>query len=369
MDAWGLRRRRARTPVALALTLLGTMWLAAGSSSASTTVGRALHLVAGQRRHLSAAVLSLDGRTRLGRAASRLEPLGSTMNILILDEAAHEVAAGRLHAQTRIPLVAIDDTYLPGTDGGAHARALTAERSRGWVRGNALSLRHVLDAMIEFSDNAAADTVMRLIDHAALARRAARLRQDVPLSPDGLFLSWGAGVPAVTHAVRGAAYNATVEQLARRLASDSAFRLQVFAGLVAGRYPSVAQQAKLATALAPRGSAGGYAKLVRTILTGRDSADRLAASVLGWPLRANPKVRPLFSTFAQKGGELPGVLTVVDGIVPRGLRGFVTVLFFHGISASARSTLKKTDALDIVPLGIALDSAFRAEARTALGLR
>jgi Beta-lactamase enzyme family len=360
--------------VAIALTLLGMTGsppgaLAAGTSSGSNAVSRALKLVAAQRRHMTAAVLSFDGRTRLGRNASRLEPLGSTTNILILDEAAHEIAAGRLHAQTAIPLVAIDDTYLPGTDGGAHAAALTAERNRGWIHGNALSLRHVLDAMIEFSDNAATDTVMRLIDDRALARRAARLGQDAPLSPGGLFLSWGAGIPAAARAVRSPAYNATVEQLARRLESDGTFRLQVFAGLATGRYPSTAQQAKRVAALAPRGSAMGYARLLRRILTGRDSANRLAASVLGWPLRASRKLQPLFTTLAQKGGELPGVLTAVDGIAPRGFPGYITVLFFHGISESTRATLKKTDAFDVVPVGIAVSSAFRGRARAALGLR
>lgn len=385
MDDWGLRRPWARTRAALTLTLTPIVAAllvlvavgipasarasAATPASIGTVAAKALRLAGAHRRDLTAAVLSFDGRTRLSRDGSRLEPLGSTMKILILDEAAHEIASGRLRASTRIPLPAIDATYIPGTDGNAHALALTAERKRGWIRSNSLSLRHVLDAMIEFSDNAATDTVMRLIDDAALARRAARLGQDMPLSPDGLFVSWGTGVPAVAHAVRGAAYNATVERLARRLATDGAFRYLVYAGLIAGHHPTAAQQAQLTAALAPRGSASGYARLVRSILTGRDAADRLAASVLGWPLRTVPKLGSLFTTFAQKGGELPGVLTVVEGIVPRGRPGYVTVLLFHGISANAGDTLTKADVFDLVPIGLTIDATFRRQAAATLGLR
>ena len=141
----------------------------------------ALREVTAQRSHLTATVVSLDGRIRLGRSARRLVPLASTMKILILDEAAHEIAAGRLRADVSIPLRTLGLTYLPGTDDGAHSHAVAAARRRGWVQHGTVSLRHVLDAMIEFSDNAATDTVLRMIDTAALARRARALGPRSPL--------------------------------------------------------------------------------------------------------------------------------------------------------------------------------------------
>jgi beta-lactamase family protein len=328
----------------------------------------ALREVTAQRSHLTAAIVSLDGRTRLGRAARRLVPLASTMKILILDETAHEIAAGRLRADVPIPLRTIGLTYLPGTDGSAHIHAVAAARGRGWVKHGTMSLRHVLDVMIEFSDNAATDTVLRMIDGGALKRRARALGQDVPLPPGGLFISWGVGVPALPHATRGVAYNGTVQRLALRLARDSTFRRRVLAGLRAGVLPSNADAVRLAAQLAPRGSAGAYAELMRRILIGRGAADRLSASVLGWPLRGTPALRLSFPLIAQKGGDLPGVLTVVEGVVRRGRVGFVTALFFSGLDLDVQARLERDGAFDLVPLGIASRPTFRLRAQQALRL-
>jgi hypothetical protein len=231
-----------------------------------------------------------------------------------------------------------------------------------------VSLRHVLDAMIEFSDNAATDTVLRMIDGGALARRARALGQDVPLPPGGLFISWGVGRPALRHATRGAAYDRTVQWLARQLAGDSTFRRRVLSGLRAGVVPSNADAVKRAAQLAPRGSAAAYAELMRRILTGRGGADRLSASVLGWPLRATPALRSSFPLIAQKGGDLPGVLTVVEGVRRRGRVGFVTALFFSGLDLDVQARLERDGAFDLVPLGIASRHAYRLRAQQALGL-
>jgi Beta-lactamase enzyme family len=328
----------------------------------------ALREVTAQSSHLTAAIVSLDGRTRLGRAERRLVPLASTMKVLILDEAAHEIAAGRLRADVPVALGTIALTYLPGTDSDAHTHAVAAARRRGWVHHRSMSLRHVLDAMIEFSDNAATDTVLRMIDRGALARRARALGQDVPLPPGGLFISWGVGRPALQHTTRGAAYDSTVQRLAQQLAGDPRFRRRVLSGLRAGVLPSDAEVVKLAAQLAPRGSAAAYAELMRQILTGHDAADRLAASVLGWPLRATPSLKPSFPLLAQKGGDLPGVLTVVEGVRRRGRMGFVTALFFSGLDLSVQARLERDDAFDLVPLGIASRRAYRLRAQQALGL-
>jgi D-alanyl-D-alanine carboxypeptidase len=365
----GLRTGRVlKIAAAVAAAAVGTSIASAQGLALRAAEDAALREVAAQRAHLTAAVVSLDGRTRLGRDAQRLVPLASTMKILILEEAAHEIASGRLHAGTAIPLSTVSATYLPGTDGGAHAHALAAARKRGWLRHNTLSMRHVLDAMIEFSDNAATDTVLRMVDPRALTRRARALGQDVPLAPGGLFLSWGVGVPALAHPARGAAYDRGVQQLALRLARDPRFRSRVLAGLRSGVFPSAADQARFSAELAPRGSVAAYAELMRRILTRRDAADRLAASVLGWPLRNSPSLKPSFSLLAQKGGDLPGVLTVVEGVALRGRPGFITALFFTGLDPRVQAQLERDDAFDLVPLGIASRAAFRARAEAALGL-
>jgi hypothetical protein len=362
------RRRRILALVSVLAAAVGVASADAQLPSLRGPEDAALRDVTAQRAHLTAAIVALDGRTRLGRGARRLVPLASTMKILILDEAAHEIATGRLQADAPIPLRTIGLTYLPGTDGGAHVHAVAAARRRGWIRHGTVNLRHVLDAMIEFSDNAATDTVLRVIDGRALARRARALGQDVPLAPGGLFVSWGVGVSRLRHATRGTAYDRAVQRLALRLARDPGFRRRVLSGLRAGTLPSDADLVRLSAQLAPRGSAAAYAELMRRMLTGPGAADRLSASVLGWPLRATPSLRSSFPLIAQKGGDLPGILTVVEGVIRRGRPGFVTALFFSGLNLDVEAQLEREDAFDLVPLGIASRPAFRLRAQQALGL-
>ena len=69
-----------------------------------------------------------------------------------------------------------------------------------------------------------------------------------------------------------------------------------------------------------------------------------------------------------QGGDLPGVLTVVEGVVRRGRVGFVTALFFSGLDLDVQARLERDGAFDLVPLGIASRRTFRLRAQQALGL-
>ena len=68
-----------------------------------------------------------------GLPGGRLVPLASTMKVLILDEAAHEIAAGRLRADVRVPLRTIG---LTGAGRPIVVRTLMPSRPLGAAGGS-----------------------------------------------------------------------------------------------------------------------------------------------------------------------------------------------------------------------------------------
>jgi hypothetical protein len=373
VKAVAARRRRLTVVISVVLVALVVNFIvvaitgsANGSPHHGSTLRTDLALVLKSKADLDDFSETLSGHVLFQRHAGQLVPLASTMKILILDEAASEIAAGQLQAQQMIRLSAIASTYLPGTDGGAHAAALATARSRGWVTDGRVSFLHVLYMMIWFSDNAATDTVMRIINDRQLDILARRLGQDPPLPPDGVFASWTTqpGIPENPH--RGAAYDREVLALALKLHRDASFRQTVDADVL--HQVTIQDQAHLVPRTFPRGSAKAYVQLMAQIVSGRTAADRIARPVLEWPLLAYPTEKHDFALIAQKGGDLEGVLTVVEALRLPGKHQstYITALFFHGISDRASEAIQSADAFDGVPIGIATSTRFRREAARKL---
>jgi D-alanyl-D-alanine carboxypeptidase len=90
------------------------------------------------------------------------KPLASTIKIIVLAEYASQVDKGILSPNELVNLDDIDIYYLPRTDGEAHPTALTELRKKQYINNtNQIELRHVTWAMIRYSDNAAADYLIR----------------------------------------------------------------------------------------------------------------------------------------------------------------------------------------------------------------
>ena len=71
-------------------------------------------------------------------------PVASTIKILVLAGYAEAVDEGWWSPLERVPLAAVETFFLPGTDGGAHDRAVEVYRERGWLDGSdSVSLRDV----------------------------------------------------------------------------------------------------------------------------------------------------------------------------------------------------------------------------------
>lgn len=314
--------------------LTGPAGPARGASAATpavpTTPAELLAWVRAHPRRASLVVLDARGRPLVAQRPRRPMPLASTRKILVLAAAAEQVAAGRWDLDDEVAQGELDRWYLPGTDGGAHPAALEAY-------GTDWSLRTALDAMIVFSDNAAADVVLDRVGGPAavdrLSRRLGLRDQDPIWSLRGEYLAWADEPRAWL-----AASPRRRQQIAGRLAAASQ-------GPVTPGLPSVAAQRCLPLA-SVRGSMLDFARLQRL---GRrraaagDPAAGLAVDVLSWP-RADPDTAAAFPVFATKGGAFAGVVTEATAIQAAGRRPIYVAQAYRLLPAGVEQRLR-TDFL------------------------
>jgi len=113
----------------------------------------------------------------------RVSPLASTVKIVLAIEYAEQVAAGKLQADSLIPLADLDRYYIPFTDGGAHPRWLKEQSMRG--SSEAVPLLQVARGMIRYSSNANTEYLIRLLGKEAIEARMDTLELDphTPIYP------------------------------------------------------------------------------------------------------------------------------------------------------------------------------------------
>ena len=254
-------------------------------------------------------------------------PLASTIKILVLAGYAEEVDQSRWSPDERVPLADVEAFFLPGTDGGAHDRAVDVYRERGWLDASgAVSLRDVVWAMMTVSDNAATDYLLHRLGReraGALASGLDLAGSDAPLPISGVFLSWA---DAVDEPLADVAW-----ELAARLRGDPEFRTARQENPVTSEV-TVREQARLSVARFPKGTARDYASLMERVTRGdliSDTASATMREFLEWPME-NESIRREFTSFGAKGGSLPGVLTEAAYAAPRdAASGGVAALFFE----------------------------------------
>ncbi len=250
-------------------------------------------------------------------------PLASTVKILVLVEYAQQVADGRIDPSEKVPLAKWEAHHLPGTDGGAHAKALSDLQEKKLIVDEQVPLSAIARAMIVRSDNAATDLLMHRVGREALESLPERLGlsgQEAPSPLNGAFLV--AMSPPSDQAPM--AWIAEVEGRGRASLRDEAWRMsQQMVGDVAfregwqarlekdGMNLDLRAQREFARRLATRGTARGYAQLMEQVLSAPADAGwaKVASELLEWPLEKGPKLRERFDRLGTKGGTLMGVLT------------------------------------------------------------
>ena len=309
--------------------------------------------VAAALQSVDALVEFIDGdRFRVSLVAYRLEdpesaiwvnpdvrrPLASTIKILVLAGYAEAVDEGRWSPLERVPLATVEVFFLPGTDGGAHGRAVEVYRERGWLDGSgAVSLRDVVWAMMAVSDNAATDYLLHRLGRERAGALPARLGlggSDAPLPISGVFLSWA---EAAEEPLAEAAWT-----LADRLHGDLEFRT-AWKEKGITREVGVREQARLSDMRSPRGTAREYAGLMERVQRGELISAAASATMrqfLEWPME-NEAIRREFSAYGTKSGAMAGVLTEVSYAAPRDATGGVAALFLEELPLAVWFTLSE----------------------------
>ena len=308
------------------------------AAQALQSVDALLDFIDANRSHVSLVAYRLDDPD----SAILLNPhvpraLASTIKILVLAGYAEAVDEGRWSPDERVPLAEVEAFFLPGTDGGAHDRAVEVYGERGWLDASgAVSLRDVVWAMMTVSDNAATDYLLHRLGRERAGALPARLGlggSDAPLPISGVFLSWA---EAVDEPLADAAW-----ELADRLRRDPEFRTARQENPMTSEV-SVRDQARLSVARSPRGTARDYAGLMERVQRGDPISDTASATMrefLEWPMENEP-IRREFTAYGTKGGSLAGVLTEATYAVPRdAASGGVAVLFFEELPLAVWLTL------------------------------
>ena len=267
--------------------------------------------------------------------------LASTIKILVLAGYAEGVDEGRWSPDERIPLADVEAFFLPGTDGGAHDRAVEVYRERGWLDASgAVSLRDVVWAMMTVSDNAATDYLLQRLGREraeALPGRLGLGGSDAPLPIGGVFLSWA---DAADEPLADAAWG-----VADRLQGDAEFRTARQENPMTNEV-GVREQARLGVARFPRGTARDYAGLMERVRRGdlvSDTASATMREFLEWPMENEP-IRREFTSYGTKGGSLAGVLTEATYAVPRDAApGGVAALLFEELPIMVWLTLAQAE--------------------------
>ena len=338
--------RRSVAIVALALALYvctaGATAATAAAQEAAPGLTSTDGLLTWISRHPQNAGLAVlpDGRSpAISFGAGRRYPLGSTRKILI----AGALIASHKNLSTRVSRRAVERFYVPGTDGGAHERAkLHATRP---------SLRQLLRAMIEVSDNASADALLERLGAPAVdawARRQGLTQQDPIYPVFGELAAWSRDP------------DWTEQSPSERARSARALAHSVPASEIS--VPEISEQRRLASG-SLAGSPAQWARLMRRIAHHGD-ADLIRA--LDWPRRKTPRLARRFDRLMTKGGSLPGVISEASYVRPARGEGAAIALLLRNLPPDVEQVLAKTFAQQDLILRLATDKAFRERARRML---
>jgi beta-lactamase class A len=323
-------------------------------------------------------------------------PVAGLPRLSVLAAYAEAVAEGRLNPNRPVPLARLAAFALPGAGARTHARVTQAWRDSGLVRraegDSSVALRRVADAMMRAGDDAAKDWLMLEMgrDTVAAVHRRRGLRASRPPVPSaGRVLAWSraaseADVERLT-ALGDAALADSAYRLARRLSNDPAFRERATQRLrTQGAGLTLRQQAALATATYPHGTAHEYARLLAHVAADTQAAAaRLmrAAVERRLPRRADAQTDDVPSDDAaqaadslaarieavgSEGSTVPGVSALAGYARRADGRVRVVVLLMEDMPLALMGHLAQTGLDRGFLLRLLADDAFFATARTRL---
>ncbi|MGN9840614.1 serine hydrolase [Nonomuraea sp. H19] len=262
--------------------------------------------------------------------ADRLTPVASAIKIIHLAAYADAVRKGRAKPGEPVSVALWNAYHLPGTDGGAHEAALKRLKP-----GATVTLDQVVSAMIEESDNAAADLLRDRLGPGVL-RKIAQTRVGT-INGEMLRAVGGCTLPA-----------------------DVCLKNYVKAGKqVQPTLPSFAQQATWAETVT-RVEPGVLRRVLAEL-----RKDKTASKHLEWPMR-QPGADPRTLLIGTKGGALPGVISEAMYTIRPGEKPRETVLALRRLPEATWFSGMRSYAHQQFIVRMATDSVFFEKVRTAL---
>lgn len=264
-------------------------------------------------------------------------PLASTFKVVLLLGYAEQVEAGMLDPAEEIPFSALEAYYLPGTDGGAHPEFLN---SLGEGR-ETMTLAELVDGMITYSSNAAADYLearLKDMDWDELYSRLGLEQTSKPHSYLGLYL-YITNHETGAYDLESLGPEATLAEqirLEQLFVTDPAWReaeLNYVANFT--NQAGLDVQQDVTTNFGVRASASDLSKIILAIYGYTDAlspeAQLTARQHLEWPMRLNPDNARTFKTLAAKNGAWPIVLTSAWYAEPLDAQARVLVVLYRNM--------------------------------------
>lgn len=253
-------------------------------------------------------------------------PLVSVPRLMLLAEYARQVEGEQLDPRRRVPLDTLDLYALPGAGAERHRQAEAHWRDQGYLDADStVALRHVIRAIAQFGDRAAADWFIMQLgrDRVDVLPTQFGLEGSEPPRPaSGMHLSWNHHAATGTvgdrladvRAMPAEAYARRVYRLTRTLREEAAFRQAERERLrQRGTGLSLRQQRAFARATYPRGTATAYAGGMARLAEGTWASDSVSAFLqrrMEQPIDSD-SVRTSVTAIASKAGALPGLISFV----------------------------------------------------------
>ena len=241
--------------------------------------------------------------------AERERPVVQLAQLRLLAAYARAVAAGRMDSTHRVSLDSVAVYAVPGAARQAYTTTRGRWAERGVLRADStVPIRAVARAAFRHDDPAAADALLAAVGRSAVDTLGwgAPGAMPLPQPRSGRQLAWMLSDGA--DPTRDQVY-----RLFERVRGDSAFRQRHYARIATrGSGLTLRQQRQQGAQDLPRASAGGYARLLGALATGRggpSAATTHMQTLLETDVQAD-SLGLSVHTVATIGGALPGVVSV-----------------------------------------------------------
>ncbi|NDJ54229.1 MAG: serine hydrolase [Chloroflexi bacterium] len=317
-------------------------------------------------------------------------PLASVVKIVHLIAYAEAVTNGEVNPETRVLLDDLNLYYLPGTDQGAHPRAIADLRNRGGISGDpaTLALEDIPWMMMRYSSNAATDYIHMLLGQRRIEQTARDLgftMQTAPCPFLGQYLAIGNHERSIDNLEAIDSYLQDPLFYAQDVMRLTALYTQLDSFREAeidwrdGASERERRDAWIAFTedINAQGASAEYARLMADIAAGgpiSPTVNQIVRRYLEWPLVAYPGYDEAYLALGHKSGSLPGTLTgiyygteVPDEETGERRPTVVVAAFFHGLPFDTYRDWLRTVPYDDLAFWLIDDPAAIDELRVILG--